>query len=111
MKIKNNIKSETYICLPFGTMLFVHQDWQGREQTTYQYCFEGSSHFDVEQMQPTPWRHIGNRKDLRNAMVTEGGASIEEANGYIDVLVKNTQWAKRKGKHSMTIKKGQQSYR
>jgi len=64
-------------------MLFTRHIWQGREQTTYQYCFDGSSHFDVEQMQPTPWRHLGNRKDVREAMISEGSVSPDEADASL----------------------------
>lgn len=100
-------KSITEVNLPFGTMLFTHViGFNGREQTMYQYVFEGSSHFDLEQFQPTHWKHQANRKDVRNLMVSEGGATLEEANGYINILV-GRQWNRRKGKHSMTINQGE----
>jgi hypothetical protein len=99
-----NIKSVTEVSLPFGTMLFTHCTHFGCPETMYQYVFDGSSHFDLEQFQPTHWKHRENRMDMRNLMISEGGASLEEANGYIKTLV-GRQWNRRKGKHSMTINK------
>tara|TARA_R110002073_G_scaffold206098_1_gene365888 strand:+ start:228 stop:548 length:321 start_codon:yes stop_codon:yes gene_type:complete len=101
-----NLKSVTEVNLPFGSMLFTHQIcFDGHEQTMYQYVFDGSTHFDLEQFQPTHWKHRENRIDMRNLMVSEGGATLEEADGYIKILV-GRQWNRRKGKHSMTINKG-----
>ena len=101
-----NLKSSTEVNLPFGTMLFTRQiRYDGREQTMYQYVFDNSSHFDMEQCEPFHWKHQENRIDMLNLMVSEGGASESEAEGYIRILTKR-QWAKRKGSHSMTIKRG-----
>lgn len=102
----NNIKSTTEVTLPFGSMRFMHGKWLGKWQTTYQLVFEGSSHFDLDQHQPTCWKHLSNRRDVRNLMISEGDATLEEANGYINILV-GRQWNRRKGKHSMTINKGE----
>ncbi len=100
-----NLKSITEVSLPFGTMLFTHQIcFDGREQTMYQYVFDGSSHFDLEQFEPTHWKHQANRKDVRDLMISEGGATLEEADIYIKSLVQN-QWNRRKGMHSMVINK------
>jgi len=101
-----NTQSTTEITLPFGSMRFTHGIWQRKWQTTYQLVFEGSSHFDLDQHQPTCWKHQANRKDVRDLMISEGGATLEEATNYIKLLVRN-QWAKRKGKHSMIINKGE----
>jgi len=98
----NNAKSTTTVDLPFGSMIFKHGEWQGRLQTTYQFSFE--EYFDADQMQPTPWRHKGNRDDVRDCMISEGGATLEEATNYIKLLVRN-QWSRRKGLHSMIINK------
>jgi hypothetical protein len=102
----NNIKSTTEINLPFGSMRFTHGKLQGKWQTMYQLVFEGSSHFDLDQHQPTCWKHQANRKDVRNLMISEGGATLEEAVEYIRILV-SKQWAFRKGKHSMKISKAE----
>jgi len=96
----NTIKSTTQVTFPFGTMIFTHGEWQGREQTTYQYSFD--EYFDADQMQPTPWRHLGNRRDVRDLMISEGKVTREEADLYIKILVKK-QWSRRKGNHSITI--------
>lgn len=95
-----NIKSTTQVSLPFGTMIFTHGYWQRRNQTTYQYSFD--EWFDADQMQPTNWRHLGNRKDVRDLMISEGKATPGEADAYIKILTQK-QWAFRKGNHSMTI--------
>ena len=100
----NNIKSVTEVSLPFGTMLFTHCTNSGLPETMYQYVFDGSSHFDLEQFQPTHWKHRENRIDMLNLMVEEGGATLEEAKEYIKILV-GKQWNRRKGKHFMTINK------
>ena len=71
-----NIKSTTQVSLPFGTMIFTHGYWQRRNQTTYQYSFD--EWFDADQMQPTNWRHLGNRKDVRDLMISEGKATPGE---------------------------------
>ncbi len=99
-----NIKSVTEVNLPFGIMLFTHCTNFGRPETMYQYVFDGSSHFDLEQFQSTHWKHKENRIDMLNLMVEEGGATLEEAKEYIKILV-GKQWNRRKGKHFMTINK------
>ena len=97
-----NIQSTTEITLPFGTVIMTRETGV-IDRTWFQYGFGEFREFLTD---PIEWRHKTNRKDLRNMMMSEGGATLEEATNYIKLLVRN-QWAKRKGKHSMTINKGE----
>jgi len=104
----NNIKSTTEITLPFGSMRFTHGKWHGKWQTMYQIAFDNPKHWVeyLEQHQPTCWKHQANRKDVRDLMISEGGATLEEAVEYLKILV-SKQWAFRKGNHSMKISKAE----
>ena len=102
----STIKSTTEITLPFGTMIMtreigLHTDT--KQRTAFQYGFGELHEFLTD---PINWNSKGERKDLRDMMVSEGGATLEEADGYIKILV-GRQWNRRKGKHSMTISKGE----
>ena len=101
----STIKSTTEITLPFGTMIMtreigLHTDT--KQRTTFQYGFGELHEFITD---PINWNSKGERKDLRGMMVSEGGATLEEADGYMKILV-GRQWNRRKGKHSMIISKG-----
>jgi hypothetical protein len=102
----STIKSTTEITLPFGTMIMtreigLHTDT--KQRTTFKYGFGKLHEFLTD---PINWNSKGERKDLRDMMVSEGGATVEEADGYMKILV-GRQWNRRKGKHSMTINKGE----
>jgi len=106
-----NIKSKTLVNLPFGSMLFTRQIcFDGHEQTMYQYVFDKSSHFDIDQCDPFHWNDLENRIDMRNLMMSEGGASEKDANRYIRILTKK-QWAKRRGSHVMNLDEAYLKYR
>lgn len=98
------IKSTTEVTLPFGIVIMQVHKPEGRiPRTTWRYAFGDDL---IDWCDPLDWKSKENRNYLRDLMVSEGGATLEEADGYIRVLV-GKQWNRRKGNHNMSVEKGQ----
>jgi hypothetical protein len=103
----NRIKSTTMVYLPFGLVVMQREIRPNGDRTTFRNAF--GKHNDIDFCDPLEWRGE-NRKFLRDLMILEGGASLEEANNYIRILI-SKQWSKRVGLHSMTINEGDSTHR
>jgi hypothetical protein len=98
------IKSTTEVTLPFGIVIMERETERlFGDRTTWRYAFGDDL---IDWCDPLDWNGKENRNYLRDLMVSEGGATLEEADQYIRVLV-GKQWNRRKGNHNMTIEKGQ----